>query len=377
VKPIVGKASGKRRLVDAMDQDLLVKKKKRQQESPKPSTPDLTLSKFFKKSTSSSELRASTKSKDPVPGPSRLGTDKENEYITIRDDTDAEDVVSNVAQGHLDSEMDLDIDAEESAVQQEDGYISPSPSRFRDTEELSSPPRPGSSFETEDLYQCDILSSPPSVHTDNRRLHQMPPSLSLRTPRSNFSADSSVSIGSVLVHASPEPEDEFAEKESIVQLDLQHSFGDDLRTEIDCSADSSSTPSPSPLTPDDDSSMTRQEIAVVEGDGDLEIVEIEAQEMHANDMRAAAVAVGWRERWALNPSHAHSGKPRPSIDSPALKRRETNVTPVGRHRFGVNFQVSRVHHPDSAPAKLSGPKALKGRRSLVFLDQSSIRRGLD
>ncbi|THV01958.1 hypothetical protein K435DRAFT_853231 [Dendrothele bispora CBS 962.96] len=379
---VVGKASGKRTLAEAMDQDLAVKKKRQREHHT--TTPYPAFSRFFSKPVPASGSDTSLfKSKNQDVGPSRLGTDKENECIVIQDDTDEEDLASHVANGCHDSKMDLDVDTEEDTVQQEDGYISPSPSRSCDTEELSSPPRPGSSLDARDLYEHDVLSSP-SAAPGPLYLHQRSPSLSLRTPRSNFPADSSLSNGKVLVHASPEPEDKFSEKESFAQLDLRNFFSDDLRTEIDYSGDGSSTPSPSPLTPDDDSGMTPQQIAAVEGDGDLEINDPEVQELHASVMRTTAVAAGWRARWALG-SAAHAHTPKACKDLPALRRRETNITPVGRHRLGVDFQLSRGHlhsgpgklkAPDSAPAKSSLTtksvgQGLKSRRSLVFFEHVS------
>jgi hypothetical protein len=155
---------------------------------------------------------------------------------------------------------------------------------------------------------------------------------------------------------------------------LRDAFGDDRSSEIDCfeeddapvasGSGSTPTPSPSPLTPQDDMSGS--------GYLALALTDPEELEAQANVLRSDAVAAGWRERWVL-PNAKGKSKER---GTPTLRRRETNVTPAGRH-----FPISGHGHlrltdaPSSVPTKrAAGSKArpLQSRRSLAFLD-SGVR----
>jgi exonuclease-1 len=150
----------------------------------------------------------------------------------------------------------------------------------------------------------------------------------------------------------------------LVGPDLRDAFDDHRTSDIDCFEDdapvasgSTPTPSPSPLTPEDEMS----------GDLALALVDPEEAEAEANATRSEAVAAGWRERWVL-PNSKDKGRA-----TPTLRRRETNVTPAGRH-LPINAHL-RPHPylhdaPSSVPSKYAGGKAkpLQSRRSLTFLD---------
>ncbi|KAF5311141.1 hypothetical protein D9619_008058 [Psilocybe cf. subviscida] len=167
-----GKASGKRTLAQAMEEDHerreKAKKVPRRSCSPAP----LVSSIFFAAGPKSNNVGVKRRHSDgvtnavnAVAGPSRLptplrGPNKENQdvkYIVI-DHEEEEDFIGNPSdpdfafdgsdvsvQACYDDEAEacMDIDEEfPDAVQQEDGYISPSPSRSKDAEDLSSPIQP-------------------------------------------------------------------------------------------------------------------------------------------------------------------------------------------------------------------------------------------
>ncbi|KAF8965047.1 hypothetical protein BDZ97DRAFT_811241 [Flammula alnicola] len=147
---LTGKASGKRTLAEVMDQDMERKKKSRKSCSPLP----FTRSKFF----APPEAKATgvqRRHSDGVAGPSRLQDDnKENMYVVVDDDDDPAETsepdldgsdLSLRAHFDVDAEMNLDLEEFPDAVEQEDGYISASPSYSKDAQELSSPLQPGQS----------------------------------------------------------------------------------------------------------------------------------------------------------------------------------------------------------------------------------------
>ncbi|KAJ7741949.1 hypothetical protein DFH07DRAFT_49170 [Mycena maculata] len=365
---IVGKASGKRSLAAELDRDIAAKRKKRETALP-------TQSRFFAALRPPDNTGRSAPTLDcPVAGPSCPHESKENVPLADLDDdlgveeTDLDadlewDSLSLVALPERDRETQMmDIEEPDDGVEQEDGYISPTPSRSRDSEDLSSPLRPGVTpppkkrvkterIEYETDFEVDAVSSPPEEVRGHRvRL----PALSLyRSPSPG---------GAILVAASPD-----APGTVLVGPDLRDAFGDERTSEIDCFEDEASgasgstpTPTPSPLTPEDD----------VSGDLALALVDPEELEVQANVARTEAVAAGWRNMWANPGTAIAKGKGR---ETPTLRRRETNVTPAGRH-LPINAHL-RPHPyllhdaPSSVPLKNAGrAKALQGRRSLTFLD---------
>ncbi|KAJ7118673.1 exodeoxyribonuclease 1 [Mycena crocata] len=369
VKMIVGKSSGKRSLAEEMERDIAAKRK-RQDAAP------TSTSRFF--AAAPADKRASTsrvaidnpsasrriESKENVP----TGDLDEDDDLDLGTDIDADlewDSLSLVALPERDGEREMvDVEEPEDGVAQEDGYISPTPSRSRDAEDLSSPLRPDATppprkrVKTERIvtydedFEVDPVSSPlEEVRGRPLRL----PALSLCRSRSRSP------YGAILVAASPE-----APRTLLVGPDLRDAFGDERSSEIDCFEDeaasgSTPAPSPSPLTPQDD---VGGELALTLGDPE----EIEAQ---ASLVRNEVVFAGWRDRW----THPN-GKGR---ETPMLRRRETNVTPAGRH-LPINFHL-RPHPylhdtPTSVPSKgaISKTRPLQGRRSLTFLDPAGPKR---
>ncbi|KAL0575211.1 hypothetical protein V5O48_006750 [Marasmius crinis-equi] len=366
-KMVVGKQSGKRTLADIHDQDSQSKKQKRTTST----KPAFTRSKFFGSSEDHTQVTGSTFT--PTPGSPCLA-DKENEYITI-DDIDeeeafeeAEDGDSMVGQGRGSSDAQDLEDEGDHEVEQEDGYISPTPSRSRDTPELSSPPRPRTApqlgRESPDGldFGAEPVSSPPSGARSYRRT----PVRHTTPPIGNFA-------GNVLIEASPEPEAE-PSGTRVDALDLRNSFGDDF-TGTEFSEDEP-TPTPlsfSPSPPD----LDRDPSPLAAGE---ELDDPEEQEEQAVASRSAAVAAGWRNMWSLDPSR---GQP----SSASLRRSGTNVTPTGRHRLADPskahpYLYSYARSPNTAPSKSSSSdiptgKGLRGRRSLVFVETKTTKTELN
>ncbi|KAG7448469.1 uncharacterized protein BT62DRAFT_708017 [Guyanagaster necrorhizus] len=328
-----GKASGKRTLADVMDEDMVAQRKKR--------THDKWLSKFFTPPTAQSQHRNKTSQTFAVCS-SRRRDEKENVKVTIGAEADEGDFSSLIAQGEVDLQMTLDIEnvLTTQTVEQEDGYISPTPSGSQDTEELSSPLRPqdtpkrmpSKTKSLDDLYfGVDAVSSPPLASP--RRAQSLTPQ-----PHPQKS-DGRVLFQNASVH----------ENEFMAGPDLRNQLGDELTDDSDCVASNGiddvleqgavSCPNLSPLTPDDE----------------LEDVEDNVERDYAS--RENAVAAGWRASYTL-------------------KRRETNVTPVGRYR-GVRQPLSRSHPYLISAPKSSLPKYTpkppnklgRGRASLVFFNE--------
>ncbi|KAJ7461719.1 exodeoxyribonuclease 1 [Mycena galericulata] len=367
---IVGKQSGKRSLAAEMDRDLAAKRKKH---DPPPST---TQSRFFAASRPSDNALCAEVDAYPVAGPSR--PEKENLPLV---DLDVGDDDLGVEGSDLDADLEwdslslvalperdpmVDIEEPDDGVEQEEGYISPTPSRTRDSEDLSSPlrpnvtPPPRKRVKTERVvYEADLevdaVSSPPE---EARGRHVRLPALSLcRSPNPN---------GAILVAASPDPP-----RTVLVGPDLRDAFGDERTSDIDCFDDedempgasgSTPTPTPSPLTPEDE----------VRGGLALGLVDPEELEAQASAARTEAVAAGWRHMWA-NPGKTKGSSGR---ETPVLRRRETNVTPAGRH-LPVNNAHLRAHpylHDAASTSALSKQpaggrtKPLQSRRSLTFMD---------
>ncbi|KAK0192704.1 hypothetical protein F5146DRAFT_515450 [Armillaria mellea] len=330
---IVGRASGKRTLAHVMDEDMVAKRKKQ--------THDGRLSRFFTPPMAKSQSRHKT-SQTPVASSSRLHDEKENVRIVTDLTVDEEDFGSLIAQGEVDLQMTLDVEEFLTAqtVEQEDGYLSPTPSGSQDTEELSSPTRPqdtpkrlpSKTKSLDDLYfGVDAVSSPPPASP--RRAHSLTPQ-----PYPHKS-DSRLLFQTVST----------LDDEIIAGPDLRNQLGDGLADDSDCTSSNDIEDTP------DQGATSCSSPSLLTSDGALEDLEDNVERDHAS--RQKIVAAGW---------HA-------SYD---LKRSETNVTPAGRHR-SVRQSLSRSHPylvpaPKSAPPKYTSkpPNNLgRGRTSLVFLNE--------
>lgn len=358
----MGKTSGKRTLSDAMDHSRQSKQAQKVGSS--------IQSKFFTPSKTPTPQAQNPKSRPSTePGPSRLKENKENVYIVIDDDDveEAETAAKMKAMGcgaslvgQRNDEIEIDEEWEFSKVDQEDGYISLGSSDGEDNEAevLSSPARSGRTpkrrrragtpnrVEEEDTdASVGLISSPFTIKqsrpTRNLRSRSLSPRSKGRTSDPPVSERLSSSQGSNQV------------------VDLRHSFADGLNNTDDIEGSqktvwSSDTPSshspPTPATP-----ANASQLSVI---FDIDLEGPEEIEDQNSTVRHLAVANGWREKWA----HART----PSV----LRRRETNVTPTGRHN--VLHTLPRTNGgAASRPAPASSTskgRSVQGRKSLAFLE---------
>lgn len=303
--------SGKRTLADVMEDDMA--QKKRRQISP----PKSVNSKFFGSSRDTSAHHRRGDETIAVAGPSHSSAEKENIFALVDDDEDDGLDGSDVSmKGQICLETELDFDLEEvDVVEQEDGYISPSTSISRNTEELSSPPRPGQTpkpFKRHhaegDVFEVDDVPSP----------------VAQRRPCLDRPSD----------HSDDGNPDPTGDNTSIyLGPDLRGTLGDDPTSEIDCFEDdrqdhcsagsnSASPPSPSPETPVGNPPSKSLRV-VIDMDG-LDWIDLENQ----RSISEKAVSDGWKARWTLNHPKAPPSKP---SRFKSLRRSESNVTPAGRH----------------------------------------------
>ena len=413
IKPLglAGKASGKRTLAEVMDYDIERKKKTRKSSSPMRSTQ----SKFFSKVDSrSGSVQRRHSDILPIAGPSRLQSeDKENRSFVV-DDEEAEtsepdldgSELSLKAQFGTDVNMeDVNADDFPDVVEQEDGYISPSPLCSKDIQDLSSPPQAGrsprprnrnddlemaptgmiiSDIEDEDeaSFGAEAISSPISVRRPSNHRRQ-----AYQTP-SRWRNGGQEQLDNILVGPTPTPSkpkegidpdlDDVPSPILYRGPDLRRMLGDDGSTELSVderpnesrsASNSASPPSPSPETPNFADEQAPKVIIDIDNFEDL--ADEEEQRVREISTRANTVMNGWRDRWALPPkkvqtplvgkrkaspqqlpcvSPTKSKKPFTPGARPShafnLRRNETNVTPAGRHSLAHGSK-----HLRSAPAK--------------------------
>lgn len=356
----VGKASGKRTLAEVMDQDIAVKKKKKRSPSSAPTSPKVTSSKFF----GAPVRRASSSAKlGHQAGVSSPRTEKENiiDVEGLPDDGD-----SLVTRGRVDSEIE---DLHSDPVEQEDGYISPTPSMSKDADDLSSPVRPPSrryQDTSDDRFDFDVdpISSPPPEDSPENWLQPIYSSQSVRSSK-------------VLVEPSKR---HLVVQKELVKLDLRDSFGGKPSSEIDCAGYDevdSCPPTPSLLTPDELLIQNDHDQDRTVPLYDLELDDPEQKELIASASRTKIVAAGWRDRWALDSSRTMTGAG-PHSPRLFLQRRETNITPKGRHRIfrpphpksplGVRIPGSSRSTSRSFSTPTVNP--IRGRKSLIFFGEA-------
>ncbi|KAG2139365.1 hypothetical protein BD769DRAFT_194615 [Suillus cothurnatus] len=280
---VSGKGSGKRTLVDILDEDLAAKRIKLNPASSSTNLSLLTHSRFFP-SPLTSKQQVEQAVDDLMPS-SRIPyplSDKEN----LPDHADNVIIVE---------ELDEILDQPPDPVTQEDGYLSPSPSYFRSaTPDLSSPVRPYNPAQCDhgdgDDFGADIIPSPTAVRTVTR--HALHRSLLPKKEKVN-----------ILVRETPPPMDGMGADE-IEGPDLRDVFDIEAPGDIDAIDDDIITPASSssisgPITPEDN-----------------------VTEASAHAKRTEIVANGWWNKWALNKDL----RPLTTV----LRRRETTITPDGR-----------------------------------------------
>jgi hypothetical protein len=290
-----------------------------------------------------------------VAGLSHSSAEKENIFTPVDDNEDDGLDGSDVSmKTQICLEIELDLDLEEvDVVEQEDGYISPSPSISRNTEELSSPPRPGQTPKPfkrhhagDDVFEVDDVPSPatqrsPCLHRPSDRCERWAVMTCGRRSDDGHPAWINPTKDDASIYCGP---------------DLRGTLGDDPTSEIDCSEgdrqdhcsagwNSASPPSPSPETPV--SNPPSKPLRVVINVDELDWIDLETQQAICEK----AVSDGWKARWTLNRPKAPPSKPnrfRP------LRRSESNVTPAGRHTLARSQRAvtSKQVLKDNAPQKL-------------------------
>ena len=369
-----------------MDHDIAQKKKLRKSSSP----PRSTQSKFFHTPSESKASGVQRRHSDGViaAGSSKL-KDKENLYIVVDDDDEATEIsetdldgsdLSLKAQYDHDAEMDLHVDEFPDVVEQEDGYISPTPSCSKDVQDLSSPLRPGQSparrkwksdrlqqVENSAIIQSDedayfgveAVSSPVSVVKRRVSPFVGRGSIPERSTKRNGNDDGGDDC--ILVHSTPSPTKAHPVDE--VPSPILY-YGPDLREALAIASDGATD-------------LNHDELSDYGLDEDIEQVQLNATKV---------VMSGWRDRWALTsktkkvPTEEEKTKSTPCGGVPRcipgsgssrianLKRSNTNVTPRGRHALS-----SVKRYPPSAPSKMAAGSGMnaKARRSILFIDQTT------
>ncbi|KAG6808906.1 hypothetical protein H0H92_002406 [Tricholoma furcatifolium] len=346
-KSSAGKDSGKRTLAEVMDREIAEKRRQK--------------SRFFDAFTPVSQQATKSESQ-AIAGPSHQRGNKENIYVISDDEADSN--VSIEAQGDADADMVIDLEDPSLCVvvEQEDGYMSQNSACSGDMQDLSSPVRPGVDSAVRrarlspDLeFGADPVSSPPVAkrrRKSNSPIRPMLRTRSLDIPLPLQSLKSSQDRGELSV-PSPKPP-------SFPGPDLRPTFADEHSSDIECSDEdetrestskSSTPPAPTPPTP------------VLQNDTSISDVEEEAEREH--ELRKKAVINGWQQRWSLG---GRAKAQRASL--PNLARRETNVTPAGRHTIPHSDSKLRRSAPYSRTAPNSTSKGTTARRSLVFLDST-------
>ena len=357
-------ASGKKRLAEVMDQDIAQKKKSRKSSSPS----RWNQSKFFhtlSESKTFGTFGVQRRHSDGViaAGSSSKLEEKENVHIVVDEDDEGAETsepdldgsdLSLKAQCDQDIDMDLQVDEFPDVVEQEDGYISPTPSCSKDLQDLSSPPRSGQTHtrkwksnqrlqvddaamiqSDEDAYfGVEAVSSP--VSTVKQRVSPFVGRGFIQDTPTRRNTDhndhNDEDDGRILVHATPSPTKIQSPADEIPSPILY--YGPDLRDSLALATDgatdldyessmdanrqqlrrrrsypesrygSTAPPSPSPDTSDSPVLKPRQQIpehnakvAVIDVDtADYDLDEEDIEEARA---RTKMVVNGWRDLWAL------------------------------------------------------------------------------
>ncbi|KAG2748878.1 PIN domain-like protein [Suillus brevipes Sb2] len=297
---VPGKGSGKRTLVNILDEDLAAKRIKINQASSSTNLSLLTHSRFFP-SPSATKQQVEQAAVDLMPS-SRI-------QLPLSDKENLPDHADNVI---VSEDLDEILDEHPDPVTQEDGYLSPSPSYFRSaTPDLSSPVRPCNFARRDhcdgDDFGADVIPSPTAVRTVTRHaLHQC-----LLPKKEKVS---------ILVRETPPPANGMGSADEIEGPDLRDVLDIEALGDIDAIDDDIITPASSssttgPISPKDN---------VTSGNARTEIV-----------------ANGWWNKWALN-------KDLRTTKSAVLRRRETTITRDGR-QAGCRTRLG------SAPPKVRFP----------------------
>lgn len=325
-----GKGSGKRTLVNILDEDLAAKRIKINQAS---SSTNLTHSRFFP-SSSATKQQVEQAAVDLMPS-SRI-------QLPLSDKENLPDHADNVI---VSEDLDEILDEHPDPVTQEDGYLSPSPSYFRSaTPDLSSPVRPWNLARRDhcdgDDFGADVIPSPTAVRTVTRHaLHQC-----LLPKKEKVS---------ILVRETPPPANGMGSADEIEGPDLRDVLDIEALGDIDAIDDDIITPA--------SSSSTTGPISP-KGNGMNDEFDMdesaEGPTVTSANARTEIVANGWWNKWALNKDLRTtvgiivsvtiifvSNRPQKSA---VLRRRETTITRDGR-QAGCRTRLG------SAPPKVRFP----------------------
>ncbi|KAF6764089.1 exodeoxyribonuclease 1 [Ephemerocybe angulata] len=409
----VGKASGKRTLVEIADQDIAARKKHK----PRQSTPAmLPTSKFFApqqesggRQRSVSAPRRHTLDPSTLAGPSRLSQDQEKENLVPDDwedevgddDVDYSDL-SCRAQKPGDSEDAEDLDLViPSPVEQEDGYISPmAPSSpVNNGQDLSSPSRPHQYLDHDDDFG-DPVSSPMSAIKRRKpysRLEGVQPLLLAPRRTASYSDDDcviatpatssretrnvSAGTGQILVEDTPTPATRSYVLNASNRSPPRLYVGPDIRdpfegpefgdsdvgvglvavgpSRLQGNGSQGSLGSATPLSPSPDTPVSARGVPQVE----VIVVSDDDEAARQRDERVQIVAKGWKEKWALGapPSGSSSASSRPHsrVDSgtKATKgkgKKKHSLSPSKLKRSNTNVTPVGLHRL-SGQSRLSFP----------------------
>jgi exonuclease 1 len=321
----VGRASGKRTLVELMDQDMAATKRRREEFDIDSSMH----SRFFRTAAlcnKSTKRRSRSCDDSRRAGSSLLG--KENIPIPHEDDLD------------VSMEVALEVEEPPDPVTQEDGYLSPLPCSGWDTPELSSPVRPKKSRRIDegrpdqDDFGVDPISSPPVMRKSHSRSRARRPRPDSPSPAPTWveSVESPNGKSKVSVRGTSGHTDA-----SITSgTDLREFFGDGVTSDVESLEGEfpeglapPSTPSPPcPVTPQDrdlgETLMTENLQPQLDSDLGLasEPVGSDERERQAVAFRNETVVKGWRSKWAWQ------GKPEVSDTAPCFGLCDLSKTPT-------------------------------------------------
>ncbi|KZT23637.1 hypothetical protein NEOLEDRAFT_524277 [Neolentinus lepideus HHB14362 ss-1] len=293
---IVGRASGKRTLVEVMDLEMEVNRKRKRDEdfiSDISATETKTLSsrsRFFERSASAGWPPEGT----AVAGPSRLTYEREQkENIPIL--VDSEEYASDGEFSIAEECGDLEEDGQEVRnVAQEDGYLSPTHSIRWDTPDLSSPPKrsPAGNKRSDadvDFFGADAISSPITGHSHSTPRRHGPPSQDVTILKRTLSS-TSLSDSEEAIFEGVDLRDAFGDDEGNLTSDVEP---EDIYPENSFSS-ATSTSTSGPVTPDDSG-------VLLSGGDDIQLdldFDIEEEAEKQIRVKQEIVARGWRQQWA-------------------------------------------------------------------------------
>lgn len=376
-----------------MDQDLEQKKRHRHSHSQLKSAQ----SRFFAHvdAMSATDRRRHSDGVTPIAGPSRMhaggGGNKENLYVAVEDETvetsepelDASDLSLQAQVDDIDGQMNLNIGEFPDAVEQEDGYISPSPSCSKEVQDLSSPPGPSrrqrvsltgvipSDDEKDDAdadFGVDAVSSPISVKKSKPRSRFHSEKTPTRWIAKSRSKSKFAGGGQVLVEPTPSPKGKERLYRDIEDVpsptlfrgpDLRNMLGDDDETVLDFNANdnggkpksasrSASSSSPCPETPNFTQQQAAQMVDVVDVDNfDYEDLEDDDDVRRKEELTAQsnAVMAGWRQQWAL-PTKTPARRPAQQ------QQQHTSAPQYPIHPSSPNSKKAKFTPGSSRPARM-------------------------